>query len=226
MNTPLGKSRTNKHMLIGVCAALLLIAANQGYSQPTSRAATWLEEQAKETSSGIAKEAAAEIDKAVLPGDSESGSILDKILDLLGLGGYFGTPANDPAKSSARAEEHLELLDDRRAANASLEVAGSGVPGKSTGGPRPELTGDLPLAGPMVALRQQAEDEKLASQTHGPRSWVPQFWTDFWKTDELPDDSSGFYLSDLDIYAIVVLAGLGVLGLLAFRRKSGLGPRA
>jgi hypothetical protein len=220
MNTPLGKSRTKKHMLVGVCAALLLIAASQGYSQPTSNAATWLEEQANETSSGIAREAAAEIDKPVLPSDSESSSILDKILDLLGLGGYFGTPANDPVKSSGRAEEHLERLDDRRAANASLEVAGTGLPGKSIGGPRPELTDDLPQPGPMVALRQQAEDEKLASQTHGPRSWVPQFWSDFWKTDEPPDESSEYFLSELDIYAIIVLAGLAVFGFLAIRRKA------
>lgn len=214
MNTSLGKSRTNKRMLIGACAALLLIAANQGYAQPTSRAAEWLDEQAKETSSGIAKEATAEIDKSVTPGDSESSSILDKILDLLGL----GTPTSDPAKSGARADEHLERLDDRSRANASLEVAGSGVPDKK--GPAPELTDDF-QPGPMVALRQEAEDEKLASQTHGPRSWVPQFWTDFWKTDESPDDdSSESYLSELDMYAIVVLAGLAVLGFLAFRKKA------
>src|SRR5262245_54542028 len=220
MKVPFDSTHAAKHILAGICTAVLIVAAAQGNAQPTSNAATWLDDEAKTTSSGIAADAAKDIDKHIVPSDSESGSILDKILDLLGLGGYFGTPTSDPVKSSATADEHLERLDDRSRANASLEVAGSGVPGKSKGDPRSELAGDLPQPGPLVALRQQAEDEKLASQTHGPRSWVPQFWTDFWKTDDPTDDSSDFYLSELDIYAIFVLAGLAVLGFLLSRRNA------
>jgi hypothetical protein len=220
MKAPLGSAHAAKHILAGICTAVFVIAAAQGNAQPTSNTATWLDDEAKTTSSGIAADAAKDIDKHMVPGDSGSGSFLDTILEFFGL-----TTSSDPATQKSAnpggtAEEHMERVDDRRAADASLEVAGSGVPGKSAGGPRPELTDDLPQPGPMVAMRQQAADEKLASQTHGPWSWIPQFWWDFWKTDDLPDDPTGFYLSELDMYAIIVLAGLGVLGFWALRRKA------
>jgi hypothetical protein len=107
-------------MLIGVCAALLLIAANEGYSQPTSDAATYLEEQANETSSGIAKEAAAEIDKPVLPSDTRSGSFLDTILEFVGLGGSSDPASQKSVNSTGTAEQYMDRVDDRRAAEASL----------------------------------------------------------------------------------------------------------
>lgn len=217
MNTLSGKSRTSKHVLIGVCAALLLIAASQGYSQPTPHAATWLDEQASETSSGIAKEAAAEIDKPVLPGDSPGGSFLDTILEFFGLGG-----SSDPTTQksvSGTAEQHMDRVDDRRAADASLQVAGSGAD-KGTDGPAPELTEDFPKLGPAALKRQQTDDENLASQSPGLWSWISQFWGELWGTELSPEDSPEMRLSELDIYAIVVLVGLGVLGILAFRRKA------
>jgi len=220
MKAPFGSAHAAKHILAGICTAVLVIAAAQGNAQPTSNTATWLDDEAKTTSSGIAADAAKDIDKHIVPSDSGSGSFLDTILEFLGFTTSSDSATQKSANPGGTAEEHMDRVDDRRAANASLEVAGSGVPGKSTGGPRPELTDDLPRPGPMVALRQQAEDEKLASQTHGPWSWVPQFWSDFWKTDEPPDDSSGYYLSELDIYAIIVLSGLAVLGFLASRRKA------
>jgi hypothetical protein len=207
-------------MLIGACAALLLIAANQGYSQPTPHAATWLEEQANETSSGIAKEAAAEIDKPVLPSDSRSGSFLDTILELLGLGGSSDSATQKSVNSSGTAERYMDRVDDRRAAEASLQVVGSGAVKKTTDGPKPELTGDLPQLGPAALQRQQIADEKLGS--HSPGLWfsISRFWGELWGTDLSPEDAPEMRLSELDIYAIIVLAGLGVLGLLAFRRKA------
>jgi hypothetical protein len=219
MSTPLGKSRMSKHMLVGACAVLLLIAASQGYSQPTSHAETWLEEQANETSSGIAKEAAAEIDKPVLPSDSPGGSLLDKILELLGLGGSSDPATQKSVNPSGTAEQHMDRVDDRRAADASLQVAGSGAD-KGPDGPAPELTEDFPKLGPAALKRQEADDEKLASQSSGLWSGISQFWGELWGTDLSPEDSPEMRLSELDIYAIIVLAGLGVLGLLAFRRKA------
>jgi hypothetical protein len=217
MNIPLAKSRTSRHVLIGVCAALLLIAASQGYSQPTPHAETWLDEQASEASSGIAREAAAEIDKPALPGDSPSGSFLDTILEWLGLGG-----SSDPTTQKSvggTAEQHMDRVDDRRAADASLLVAGSGAD-KGADGPAPELTEDLPKLGPAALKQQQSDDEKLAFHSPGLWSWISQFWGELWGSELSPEDSPEMRLSELDIYAIIVLAGLGVLGLLAFRRKA------
>jgi hypothetical protein len=219
MNASRSRSRIGNRILVGLFAASLSIAAPQGHSQRTSHTATWLEDEAKTASSGIAADAAKDIDKHVLPSDSGGSSFLGTILDLLGLGGYFDSAAQDSVKSGGTAERHMERVDDRRAADKSLRVVGSGT-SKGGGSPRAELTGELPQPGPMVAWRQQLEDEKLASRTHGPWSWVPQFWWDFWKTDEPPDDSSEFHLSGLDIYAIFVLAGLAVLGFLLSRRKA------
>lgn len=220
MNAPLSGARPGKHILVGICAAVLVIAAAQGHAQPTSNTAAWLEEEAKTTSSGIAADAAKDIDKHIVPSSSGDGSILDTILDLLGLGGYFGSPAQDSIKSSGTAEEHMERVDDRRAASASLEVVGTGV-SKGNPLPRPELIGEQLQPGPMVARRQQAEDEKLAARTQAPRSWVPEFWRDFWQPEVPPEDSSDD-LSDLDMYAIIALglAVLGVIGFLMARRKA------
>lgn len=219
MKAPLSRARAKKHILAGICAAILVIAAAQGHAQPTSHTAEWFEEEAKTTSSGIAADAAKDIDKHIVPSSSGDGSILDTILDLLGLGGYFGSPTQDSIKSSGTALEHLERVDDRRSASATLEAVGSGV---SKGNPLPksELIGEQPQLGPMVARRQQMEDDKLASRTEGPWSWIPQFWSDLWKTDLPPEDSPEMYLSELDIYAIVVLAVLAVLAFLASRRKA------
>jgi hypothetical protein len=220
MKAPLSRARPGKHILVGICTAVLVIAAAQGHAQPTSNTAEWFEEQAKTTSSGIAADAAKDIDKHIVPSSSGDGSILDTILDLLGLGGYFGSPTPDSIKSGGTAEAHLESLDDRRAASASLEVAGTGV-SKGNPLPRPELIGEQPQPGPMVARRQQAEDEKLAARTQAPRSWVPEFWRDFWRPEVPPEDSYDDML-DLDMFAIIALglAVLGVIGFLLARRRA------
>jgi hypothetical protein len=73
----------------------------------------------------------------------------------------------------------------------------------------------------MVARRQQAEDEKLAARTQAPRSWVPEFWRDFWRPEVPPEDSYDDML-DLDMFAIIALglAVLGVIGFLLARRRA------
>lgn len=221
MKPPLSRARPGKHILVGICTAVLVVAAALGHAQPTSNTAEWLEEEAKTTSSGIAADAAKDIDKHIVPSSSGDGSILDAILDLLGLGGYFGSPTQDSIKSSGTAEEHLERVDDRRGASASLEVVGTGV-SKGNPLPRPELIGEQPQPGPLVARRQQAESEKLAARSQAPRSWAPEFWRDFWQPEVPLEDSSDDYLSDLDMYAIITLglAVLGVIGFLMARRKA------
>jgi hypothetical protein len=220
MTKSLGRPGTGTRMLIGICAAVLLTAASQGHAQPTSNTATWLEEEAKTTSSGIAADAAKDIDKHIVPSSSGDSSILDTILDLLGLGGYFGSPTQDSIKSSGTALEHLERVDDRRAASATLETVGSGV-SKGNPLPRSELIGEQPQLGPLVARRQQAQDEKLAALSQAPKSWVPEFWRDFWQAEVPPEDSSDD-LSDLDMYVTIALglAVLGVIGFLMARRKA------
>jgi hypothetical protein len=220
MTKSLGRTGIGTRMLIGICAAVLLASASQGHAQPTSNTATWFEEEAKITSSGIATDAAKDIDSHIVPSSSGEGSILDKILDLLGLGGYFGSPTQDSIKSSGTADEHMERIDDRRAASASLEAVGTGV-SKGNPLPRAELLGEQPQPGPMVARRLQAQDEKLAVQTQAPKSWMPEFWRDFWQPEVHPEDPSD-EPSDFDLYAIIGLglAVLGVLGFLVARRKA------
>jgi hypothetical protein len=224
VNAPLSRARAEKRLLAGICTAVLVIAAAQGHAQPTSDTAQWFEDEAKTTSSGIAADTAKDIDKHIQPSDPGSGSILDTILDLLGLGGYFDSAPQDSTKPGGAALEHLERADDRRGADNSLREVGSGT-SKNVGGPLPDVARESPQPGPMLARRQQVEDEKLATRTEAPRSWVPQFWTDFWRADLPTEDSPEMYLSELDIYAIIVLAGLAVLGFLATRRK-GSQPRA
>jgi hypothetical protein len=91
---------------------------------------------------------------------------------------------------------------------------------KRTDGPKPELTEDMHQPGPAALQRQQIDDEKLGSQSPGLWSSISRFWGELWGTDLPPEDSPEMRLSELDIYAIIVLAGLVVLGLLAFRRKA------
>ena len=210
------RARSGKHILVGICTAVLVIAAAQGHAQPTSHTSEWLKEEAKNTSSGIAADAAKEIDKHIAPSSSGEGSILDTILDLLGLGGYFGSPTQDSTKSGQTAEAHMERVDDRRAASASLEVVGSGVT-KGNPLPRAELIGEQPQPGPMVAARQQAESERLAAQAQAPKSWAPEFWRDFWRPEVRPEDDDD---DDLEMYAIVAL-GLAVLGVIGFLLARG-----
>ena len=221
MMAPLKGARPGKQIVAGICAAVLAVAAAQGHAQPTSHTAEWLDEEAKTTSSGIAADAAKDIDKHIVPSSSGDGSILDTILDLLGLGGYFGSPTQDSITPSGIAEEHMERVDDRRAASASLEAVGTGV-SKGNPLPRAELLGEQPQPGPLVARRQQAETEKLAARSQAPRSWMPEFWRDFWHPEVPPEDASDDYLSDLDMYAIIALGlvVLGVIGVLMARRKA------
>lgn len=221
MTKPLGRPGGGTRMLIGICAALLLTAASQGHAQPTSNTAAWFEEEAKTTSSGIATDAAKDIDKHIAPSSSGDGSILDTILDLLGLGGFFGSPTLDSTKSSGTADEHLERLNDRPGASASLEVVGTGV-SKGNPLPRAELIGEQPQPGPVLARRLQAEGEKIAAQSQAPKSWMPEFWRNFWQAEVRPEDDSSDDFFDLDMLAIIAL-GLAALGVIAFligRRKA------
>ena len=215
MKTPTSMSRMGKDFLILVGAALLLLAAAPGYSQPASHTAKWLEDEAEATSSGVAAEVANDADKHIVPAGSDSGSILDTILEIVG---FKGSPEIAAPDSGGTADRHLDRVDDRRAAEINLRAAGSGKAGVGTGGPPPAVTGDLPQP-PIVAWRQQIEDDKLASQTDGPRSWVPQFWRDFWKTDLPPEESPEMHPTELDVFVIVTLAGLVVLGFLLSRGR-------
>lgn len=212
MKALLSRARPKKQILAGICAVVLAIAAAHGHAQSTSNTATWFEEEAKNTSSGIAVDAAKEIDKHIVPSGSDDGSILDTILDFLGLGGYFGSSMQDSIKSGATAEAHMERFDDRRAASASLEVVGTGVT-KGNPLPRAELIGEQPQPGPLVAMRQQAETERLAAQAQAPKSWVPEFWRNFWHPQLRPEDA--YDDDDIEMYAIIAL-GLAVLGVIGF----------